>query len=106
MASNRLSSSIVGVRDVGFLIAAFEEVNRCSICVSISLKKGGKATDLEGAVTAYTWPSADADPAVLAYVNRSVSQLGCVTMEGVIIHLLYLMDAEMARKELEAPLQK
>lgn len=106
MASKQGSSSIVGLRDVAFLIAAFEQVNSCSLSVGLALKRGGKPGELEVAVTAYTWPDADADPAVLAFVNRSVAQLGVVTMEGAIIHSLYLMDAELARIEMQAPQPK
>lgn len=106
LASKQPLSNVLDVRDVIYLLEAFEELNSCILSVSFSLTRKAGKEDLKVEIVASSTRSANVDPARLASVNSSLSALNTLSMEGATMHALYLMDAELARIEMEAPQPK
>jgi hypothetical protein len=100
------SSVTVGGRDVAILLAAFEEVNKCtlSLCLGTALRSG--QSDLVMIASASTNPPVGVDPVLLACERFSLSQQGFVTIESAIMFALYQIDFALAGREFEETRKK
>ena len=95
MASKQAYLATAGAVDVAHLMEAFEEVNECSLTVTMSPAQRVNTTDLLVIVTAYTRPPANVEPAVLASLDFYRSAHNFLTLDSAIIYALYQMDARL-----------
>jgi hypothetical protein len=86
--------------DVEYLMAAFEELNSCTLSALFSLERKGGKSQLAVEMIAFTRVVAPAEPVALGSVQSSLSALNTLSMEAAIMHCLYLIDAQLARKEM------
>lgn len=101
MALKNGSSAIAGVSDVAYLIEAFEEVNSCTLLLSIQSKRERNRADLLLTVKAFTLPTAGAEPVLLASSDMFLSAHGYQQMGPAIMYCLYLVDAQLADQEMK-----
>lgn len=100
MGSKQHSSLTNSVEDTAYQLAAFEEMNSCTLSVCFeAIWKSGKCSLLMK-VDAFTWTTVPADRALLASVSVEVSQLLYKRLEDVITFGLYKIDAALAHREM------
>jgi hypothetical protein len=86
--------------DVRYVLAAFEELNKCklSVLIRVSGTQARPVMDLE--VQADPLESAAAEPVPLALAKCTIGSTGTRTMEAAILQALYALDAQLAEREL------
>jgi len=92
-------SVTVGTRDVAHLLAAFEEMNSCTLALHITAGIRRNQPDLLMTVNAFTKRCADVDPVPLASESFSLSQHNFKALESAIMFALYQIDAKLANEE-------
>lgn len=99
MALKQGSSTGVDVVDVKYVLAAFQEINKCALRVSMHLE--GTTARPEMMVTVKAWDTLlDVPEAkLLAFQKLIVGSTGARTMEAAILQALYGLDAAMAAEE-------
>jgi len=100
LASKRGYSSGVGATDLAHMWAAFEELNTCTLSLSMALEMRYGRPDLRIIVSASTKSTADVEPAPLGSSDFSLSSQGFVTLDSAIMFALYQIDFQLAASEL------
>lgn len=99
MAQSRGSSNTVDWRDVVGNMVAFEAVNHVRIEVRLTTADYRGRADLAAQVMAWSVELVDGVPSLLASVNATCSATRLKTLEGLVIHGLYLLDGKLAERE-------
>jgi hypothetical protein len=99
LALNHGSSAITGMRDIQDTLKAFERQNSCEIVLSAQRQDYHGRMDLVWTATAW-----DTDPESPAARLLGSARLGCmesclVSMEALVIRLLYTLDFKLAEEE-------
>lgn len=100
MAQSRISSNSVDWKDVAGNLVAFEAINGVRLEVRISTADHHGRADVAVAVIAHDARKEIGEVPPWASVSVRCSAIRLKTLEGVIIHALYLMDAQLASTEL------
>lgn len=100
MAVSRGSSNSADWKDVAGNLVAFEAINGVRLEIRVSTSDNQGRADLTVAVIAHDRraPIGEAPPWGSVSVKCSATRLR--TLEGALIHALYLMDSTLARTEL------
>jgi len=100
LAVSRGSSNGADWKDVAGNLVAFEAINGVRLEIRVSTTDAHGRADLDVAVIAHDRkaPIGEVPPWGSVSVKCSATRLR--TLEGAIIHALYLMDATLARTEL------
>ena len=93
------SSNGVDVVDVKYVLAAFQEINKCQLVVSITAQGSAARPELALEISAYDDLTEPAVPVLLASQKSIVGSMGPRTMEAAIRQGLYALDAQLAEKE-------
>jgi len=93
------SSNGVGVVDVKYVLAAFQEINKCRLIVQITIEGSPSRPNLILQVEAWDNLDVPVEPVRLASQRCPVGSLGPRTMEAAILQALYALDAQMAEEE-------
>lgn len=99
MALKQGSSSGVDVVDVSYVLAAFQEMNRCVLHVTVTLEGTPSSPKLALRVSAWSRPIVDVEPALLASQKSIVGSTGPRTLEAAILQSLYALDAILLDEE-------
>lgn len=100
MVSNQGSSKTADWRDVAGNIVAFEVMNGVRLEIKVTTVDHRGRADLSVGVWAFDRKDETGDPKVLASVCVTCSATRLKTLEGVLIHALYMMDAKLVGVEL------
>lgn len=100
MASKGDTSSGLGWKDVLGNLVAFEEINRVQLEIRMSILKTTKRTDLAIAVVAHEWGTEVGAVPPLGSANVTILGTRMQSLEGALIHALYLLDKQLADYEL------
>lgn len=95
MGSKQRYLATAGAVDVAHLMRAFEEVNECSLTVTMSPMERAHTIDLLLIVTAFTKPVVGVEPVPLASLDFYRSANNFLTLDSAIIYALYQMDARI-----------
>lgn len=106
MASKRGSSSGQDSVDVAYVLAAFQEINRCIIEIRMGVSQLGKSTALEVLLLAHAQKIEIGEVAPLASVRLSLGYHNPLRMEAAILQALYSLDADMGRREFARATEK
>lgn len=98
--------AITGVRDVAHFLAAFEELNSCTLSLCMGVTVTNNRPDIRLTMSAATMAVAPVDPVLLASVSCWLSQDGFQTMDAAIMFSLYQLDSAIARAEFDKTNQK
>jgi hypothetical protein len=102
LASSRDSSSGADWKDVAGNIVAFEAINDVQLEIRVgSTTHRGKA-DLQVAVIAHSREISIGEAPSLASASVTCSGTRLKSLEGVLIHALYLLDAQLASLEIRS----
>jgi len=102
LASNRDSSTGIGWRDVAGNLVAFEAINNVRLEIRMSTTDDGGRADLVIVVLAHARNVPIGDQPSLASVRLTISSMRLKSLEGALIHALYLLDSRLAEHELDA----
>jgi len=102
LASNRDLSGGLGWKDVMGNLAAFEAINGVRLEIRMSTADYHGRADLAVAVLAHDRKAQTGDQSPLASVSVSISGSRLRSLEGALIHALYLLDSKLAERELSA----
>lgn len=100
MALRNGSSGEIAMVDLAMNIVAFESMNNCRIVMNLTVVDRNGRGDVMIQATAY---DRQLDPAVapsLASVNVSCLSTRLLSLDAALIHVLYILDGELARREL------
>jgi len=100
LASKRDYSGGIGWKDVAGNLVAFEAINGCRLEVRITTADYHGRVDMTVAVVANDRKAENGDLPPLASVSVSVSGSRLRSLEGALIHALYLLDSKLAEIEL------
>jgi len=106
LALKQGSSSGVDCVDVKYVLAAFQEINRCRLIVELTIQGTPARPDLILGVMAWENADVDAEPVLLASQRLPVGSVGPRTMESAILQALYALDAQMAEAEFVRGIRK
>jgi hypothetical protein len=86
--------------DIVSLITAFEAINKIKLELRMSRSMESRLPDL--ALTLVAWDAETGDPAVSTLASVSLTCLGTnmTSLAAVVIHGLYLLDAQIAKQEM------
>lgn len=82
--------------DVAYVLAAFQEINRCIIEIRMGVSQLGKSTTLELNLLAHDKDQGIGEVPPLASVKLSLGYHNPQRMEAAILQALYKLDADMA----------
>lgn len=102
MASSRSSSNSADWKDVVGNLVAFEAINGVRLEIRMSTGDHGGRADLCVSVLAHDPKKGIGVAPPLASANVTCSATRLRTMEGVLIHALYVLDAQLGEQELRA----
>ena len=85
--------------DVKYVLAAFEEINKCQVDVRIYVEGTTARPDLILVMRALEDWSEEAEARPLALVKQTIGSFGPRTMEAAILQGMYALDAQMAEAE-------
>jgi len=106
LASSRFTSSSPDCVDVLAVLEAFEEINKCRIVVRLTLENSARSVVLRIEGEAYTRPIVGVEPVLLASHALRTGYSDRQTMDAATLQLLYGLDAQLARNELDATVKK
>lgn len=106
MALKQGSSSGVDAVDVKYVLAAFQEMNRCVLTVLLRVSGTSTSPVLNLEMVAGPKESVAAEPVPLACHKSTIGLSGARTLEAAILQGLYGLDAEMAGEELAKTIAK
>lgn len=88
-----------GIYEVAYLMEAFQEMNMVDLEMAWRVTGFGRAMEMSATVTA--WPRGEPSSVVNALASASVrcSTINLQTAEAVAIHLLYMLDGALDRRE-------
>jgi len=92
--------------DVKYVLAAFEQINKCKLSVLIRLSGTESKPVMDLEMWADPLESVAAEPAHLACQRSIVGSTGARTMEAAILQGLYSLDAQLAESELAKTIDK
>jgi hypothetical protein len=102
LASSRDSSVGADWKDVAGNIVAFEAINDVKLEIRVSTADSHGRADLAVAVLAHSRKTPIGDQPSLASASVTCSGTRLKSLEGVLIHALYLLDAQLANVELRS----
>lgn len=97
MATSRSSSNSADWRDVVGNLVAFEAINRVRLEIRMSTTDYRGRADLAVVVLAHAIGIPIGDQPPLASANVTCSGTRLKTMEGALIHALYVLDSQLAQ---------
>ena len=100
MALKNGSSVGVDCVDVKYVLAAFQEMNKCALRVSMHLEGTAARPELMMTVTAWDTLLDVPEAKLLASQKLLVGFTGAKTMEAAILQALYGLDAQLGAEEL------
>jgi len=100
LASRHFSLDLSEVMDTITTIRSYEEHSQVKLVVAFSVVQEGKTPSLFLTATAYPPAAAFVELAPLACVQLSSSGTNLKHLRDVLTHLLYLLDAKLAWKEM------
>jgi len=92
-------SSGVDFVDVKYVLAAFQEINKCRLIVQITVEGSASRPSLILQVEAWDNLDVTAEPVRLASQRCPVGSTAPRTMEAAILQALYALDGQMAEEE-------
>jgi len=99
LASKHGSSSGVDVVDVKYVLAAFEEINKCRLEITISLAGTPARPDVILEMRAWEREVDRMAVQPLAYQRLLIGSSGPRSMEAAILQGMYGLDAQLAEEE-------
>jgi len=99
LALKQGSSSGVDVVDVKYVLAAFQEINKCGLRVGMHLEGTSARPELILTLTAWSTLLDVPEARLLASQKLQVGSMGPRTMEAAILQALYGLDAQLAADE-------
>jgi len=100
LASNRDFSGGIGWKDVAGNLVAFEAINGCRLEIRISTTDYHGRADLQVAAIAHDRKAEIGDLPPLASANVTIMGTRLKSLEGALIHALYVLDSQLAEAEL------
>lgn len=100
MASSRSTSNGADWKDVAGNLIAFEAINNVRLEIRVASADYHGRADLAVAVMAHERNAVIGDQPSLASVNVTCSGTRLKSLEGALIHALYLLDAQLGSREL------
>lgn len=100
MALKHGSSATLGLGELMDIVAAFEQQNTVRVELRSELTKWNGARDMVWTASAFPLSPTVAGVKPLAYANVRCLEKRLVTMEAVLLQLLYALDFQLAEKEL------
>jgi len=100
LALKNSSSGGVDCVDVKYVLAAFQDLNKCALRVSMHLEGTVARPELLMTVTAWDTLLDVPEARLLASQKLLVGFTGAKTMEAAILQALYGLDAQMGLEEL------
>jgi len=102
LASKQGYSATLGWKDVAGNLVAFEAINGVRLEVRISTADYRGLADLTIVAIAHSRKAEIGDLPPLASVTLSILGSRLVSLEGALIHALYMLDGQLAERELSA----
>jgi len=93
------SSGTVGMMELIDIVKAFEAQNSVELTISGQIVDGAKSTDLRWTAVAYDGDPDQPGAKILALANVRCGEKRLVTMEAVLLQLLYALDHQLAENE-------
>lgn len=93
-------SANLGVAELVELVEAFERHNSVSIGIRSYLTTAGGKRDLQWVASAYDGKEGSPGRKVLAYASVRCLEKRLLSMEAVLLHLLYMLDFQLAEHEM------
>lgn len=78
------------------MIVAFQAINQVKVVIRLEAGDWKGTADVGATATAYRLAPADGDLSPLASVRVNLLSTNLQTAEAAVIHLLYLLDAQLA----------
>lgn len=101
LGSSRDFSATLGMGEMTELLAAFEEQNSCRIQIHGYLTKQNGKNDILWVAEAMGGEVGPVGQKRLAYANVRCLEKRLLTMEAVLLQLLYALDFQLGLRELE-----
>ena len=102
MASSRLSKNTPDIVDVAEALTAFEGINSCQIALCMRSVPKGVFPLLELELVAWKIDGERSEASRLASVKLKAGSTDRRPMDALIFQLMYMLDAEFARIEMES----
>ena len=106
MALRNGSSQGIVLADLVGMVEAFEQSNSVRIALRSELTTWRGQRDLQWTAEAYQQTLEHSGALPLVYVSVRCLEKRLVTMEAVLMHLLYALDFKLAEREFQAEAQK
>jgi len=103
MPTSRFTGSQVDLIDLEASLIAFEEMNECTVTVTLSSALSGGVKRVFVEAVAYTSRSADVGDVGLVSVRQTLTGGTLRSMDAVLFNLLYTIDGKLAAYEMQAP---
>lgn len=100
------SANGTGIEELLYLMEAFQDINDIKLEVAFTVEKVGLRSQLVGTVTAWDQKVGAVDQSPLGSQSVTCSAINLRTVEAVSIHLLYMLDGWLARREMQGGTQK
>jgi hypothetical protein len=100
LASSRSSSNGADWRDVAGNLVAFEAMNGCRLEIRLSTADWKGRADIRATVVAHSRKVEIGDQPSLGSVSVTCSDTRLKSLEGLLIHALYMLDAQLANVEM------
>lgn len=85
---------------MAYLMEAFEEVNSCTLSLSMVVQRKRNKADIRLSVKAHTIRAVDVEPVLLASSDLFLSDGGYTDFGPAIMWALYLIDGQLADQEM------
>ena len=96
------SSSGIGMAELIDIVAAFEAQNHITIKMRAELTEVAGKRDFQYVAEAWSLKTIEAAPRLLGYAKSLCLGKRLLTMEAVVLQLLYALDFQLALLELES----
>jgi len=100
------SSNGRGLMEIAYLMEAFEALNGLKLELSFTMERSGTHFDLIGKISAWVPPEDGVEAKLLGCQSAVCSAMNLTTIEAAAIHLLYMMDGYLARREMRGEVEK
>lgn len=101
MASSRFSSNQPDLTDVAVTLAAFEKINQVRVQISLNCVEEKGRTDVCITSTAWQMASPFTEAGFLASSSATCLAMNLRSLEAALIHSLYSLDGQLAKREFE-----
>jgi len=106
LALKQGSSSGVDVVDVMYVLAAFEEINKCKLEVVISLLGTAARPQVVLEMRAWEREVDRMEVQPLGYLRQTIGSSGPRSMEAAILQGMYALDGQLAEEEFAKAIRK